>query len=156
VLQPVFLNEVMIKDPSPEEPDSFTISHIDRVYNLRCNNQTERDNWVRHLRRTSKNYLDTEKKKREKTLSCMYNVYVQVDTRYRVVLLKRSLTIKIKYFHSKTVNFSAIRSRYNDHLFGPRKIISLLLSLATCIEIGLLLRPLFVGPGGGLTRGTLL
>jgi len=61
----------MIKDPSMEDVEMFTISHIDRVYNLRCHSQMERDTWVRHLRAASRHYLDTERKKREKAISCM-------------------------------------------------------------------------------------
>lgn len=42
-LQPVLLNEVLVKlpDPSSDEP-VFHISHIDRVYVLRTDNINER------------------------------------------------------------------------------------------------------------------
>ncbi|KAH3726729.1 hypothetical protein DPMN_052598, partial [Dreissena polymorpha] len=66
---PVFLNEVMIKDPPSDDPEGFTISHIDRVYTLRCNTQSDRDNWVRKLKTASLDYHNTEKKKREKAIS---------------------------------------------------------------------------------------
>lgn len=44
VLQPIFLNEVLVKlptDPSGDEP-IFHISHIDRVYTLRAESINER------------------------------------------------------------------------------------------------------------------
>ncbi|XP_060608466.1 intersectin-1-like isoform X3 [Ruditapes philippinarum] len=66
---PIFLNEVMIKKPNTDDVESFTISHIDRVYNLKSHNQSERDTWVRHLETASRHYLDTERKKREKAIS---------------------------------------------------------------------------------------
>lgn len=43
-LQPIFLNEVLVKlptDPSGDEP-VFHISHIDRVYTLRAESINER------------------------------------------------------------------------------------------------------------------
>lgn len=40
--QPVFLNEVMVKKPTEEDGDVFHLSHIDRVYNLRCHSQNDR------------------------------------------------------------------------------------------------------------------
>ncbi|KAK3098160.1 hypothetical protein FSP39_016770 [Pinctada imbricata] len=65
--QPIFLNEVAVKKVEDDsDPFMFHIAHIDRVYNLKCPNQTERDAWVRHIEASAKIYNDTEKKKREK------------------------------------------------------------------------------------------
>ncbi|XP_037669217.1 intersectin-2 isoform X1 [Choloepus didactylus] len=65
---PIFLNEVLVKlptDPSSDEP-VFHISHIDRVYTLRTDNINERTAWVQKIKTASEQYIDTEKKKREK------------------------------------------------------------------------------------------
>ncbi|XP_027623735.1 intersectin-2-like [Tupaia chinensis] len=65
---PIFLNEVLVKlptDPSSDEP-VFHISHIDRVYTLRTDNINERTAWVQKIKGASEQYIDTEKKKREK------------------------------------------------------------------------------------------
>ncbi|XP_077008369.1 intersectin-2 isoform X1 [Tamandua tetradactyla] len=65
---PIFLNEVLVKlptDPSSDEP-VFHISHIDRVYTLRTENINERTAWVQKIKTASEQYIDTEKKKREK------------------------------------------------------------------------------------------
>ncbi|XP_075717098.1 intersectin-2 isoform X3 [Rhinoderma darwinii] len=65
---PIFLNEVLVKlpsDPSSDEP-VFHISHIDRVYTLRTDNINERTAWVQKIKSASENFIDTEKKKREK------------------------------------------------------------------------------------------
>ncbi|NXI54532.1 ITSN2 protein, partial [Chloroceryle aenea] len=65
---PVFLNEVLVKlptDPSSDEP-VFHISHIDRVYTLRTDNINERTAWVQKIKAASEQYIETEKKKREK------------------------------------------------------------------------------------------
>ncbi|XP_068136346.1 intersectin-2 isoform X2 [Hyperolius riggenbachi] len=65
---PIFLNEVLVKlpsDPSSDEP-VFHISHIDRVYTLRTDNINERTAWVQKIKAASENFIDTEKKKREK------------------------------------------------------------------------------------------
>uniref|UniRef100_A0A8C9THX2 Intersectin 2 n=1 Tax=Scleropages formosus TaxID=113540 RepID=A0A8C9THX2_SCLFO len=65
---PVFLNEVLVKlpsDPSSDEP-IFHISHIDRVYTLRTENINERTAWVQKIKAASENFIDTEKKKRDK------------------------------------------------------------------------------------------
>ncbi|XP_040848851.1 intersectin-2 isoform X2 [Ochotona curzoniae] len=65
---PIFLNEVLVKlptDPSSDEP-VFHISHIDRVYTLRTDNINERTAWVQKIKAASEQYIDTEKKKREK------------------------------------------------------------------------------------------
>ncbi|ELK27414.1 Intersectin-2 [Myotis davidii] len=65
---PIFLNEVLVKlptDPSSEEP-IFHISHIDRVYTLRTDNINERTAWVQKIKAASEQYIDTEKKKRER------------------------------------------------------------------------------------------
>ncbi|KAJ3593486.1 hypothetical protein NHX12_005820 [Muraenolepis orangiensis] len=53
---PVFLNEVLVKlpDPSSDEP-VFHISHIDRV-----------TSWVQKIKAASEDFIETEKKKREK------------------------------------------------------------------------------------------
>uniref|UniRef100_A0A673C7U7 Intersectin 2b n=1 Tax=Sphaeramia orbicularis TaxID=375764 RepID=A0A673C7U7_9TELE len=64
---PVFLNEVLVKlpDPSSDEP-IFHISHIDRVYILKTDNINERTAWVQKIKATSEEFIETEKKKREK------------------------------------------------------------------------------------------
>ncbi|XP_069378408.1 intersectin-2b isoform X2 [Paralichthys olivaceus] len=64
---PVLLNEVLVKlpDPSSDEP-IFHISHIDRVYILRTDNINERTAWVQKIKAASEEFIDTEKKKREK------------------------------------------------------------------------------------------
>ncbi|XP_074050396.1 intersectin-2 isoform X1 [Macrotis lagotis] len=65
---PVFLNEVLVKlptDPSSDEP-VFHISHIDRVYTLRVDNINERTAWVQKIKAASEQYIETEKKRREK------------------------------------------------------------------------------------------
>uniref|UniRef100_A0A8C7KKG6 Intersectin 2b n=1 Tax=Oncorhynchus kisutch TaxID=8019 RepID=A0A8C7KKG6_ONCKI len=64
---PVFLNEVLVKlpDPSSEEP-FFHISHIDRVYSLKTENINERTAWVQKIKAASEDFLETDKKKREK------------------------------------------------------------------------------------------
>lgn len=95
-LQPVLLNEVLVKlpDPSSDEP-VFHISHIDRVYVLRTDNINERwprapgfrtcgpaqlglceltlfcvwlfsTAWVQKIKAASEEFIDTEKKKRDK------------------------------------------------------------------------------------------
>ena len=74
---PIFLNEVLVKlptDPSSDEP-VFHISHIDRVYTLRTDNINERTAWVQKIKGASEQYIDTEKKKREKAYQgCPYFV----------------------------------------------------------------------------------
>ncbi|NXG14071.1 ITSN2 protein, partial [Grallaria varia] len=65
---PIFLNEVLVKlptDPSSDEP-VFHISHIDRVYTLKTDNINERTAWVQKIKAASEQYIETEKKKREK------------------------------------------------------------------------------------------
>uniref|UniRef100_A0A668A8C6 Intersectin 2b n=1 Tax=Myripristis murdjan TaxID=586833 RepID=A0A668A8C6_9TELE len=64
---PVFLNEVLVKlpDPSSDEP-VFHISHIDRVYILKTENINERTAWVQKIKAASEDFIETEKKKREK------------------------------------------------------------------------------------------
>uniref|UniRef100_A0A8B9GWI6 Intersectin 2b n=1 Tax=Astyanax mexicanus TaxID=7994 RepID=A0A8B9GWI6_ASTMX len=65
---PVFLNEVLVKmpsDPSSDEP-VFHISHIDRVYTLKTENINERTAWVQKIKAASEEFIETEKKKREK------------------------------------------------------------------------------------------
>uniref|UniRef100_A0A452IWJ4 Intersectin 2 n=1 Tax=Gopherus agassizii TaxID=38772 RepID=A0A452IWJ4_9SAUR len=65
---PIFLNEVLVKlptDPSSDEP-VFHISHIDRVYTLKTDNINERTAWVQKIKGASEQYIETEKKKREK------------------------------------------------------------------------------------------
>ncbi|XP_018431025.1 PREDICTED: intersectin-2 [Nanorana parkeri] len=65
---PIFLNEVLVKlpsDPSSDEP-VFHISHIDRVYTLRTDNINERTAWVQKIKAASENFIDTEKRKRER------------------------------------------------------------------------------------------
>ncbi|XP_030411176.1 intersectin-2 isoform X3 [Gopherus evgoodei] len=66
--EPIFLNEVLVKlptDPSSDEP-VFHISHIDRVYTLKTDNINERTAWVQKIKGASEQYIETEKKKREK------------------------------------------------------------------------------------------
>uniref|UniRef100_A0A3Q1HYP9 Intersectin 2b n=1 Tax=Acanthochromis polyacanthus TaxID=80966 RepID=A0A3Q1HYP9_9TELE len=64
---PVLLNEVLVKlpDPSSDEP-TFHISHIDRVYILKTDNINERTAWVQKIKAASEEFIETEKKKREK------------------------------------------------------------------------------------------
>ncbi|TNN60807.1 Intersectin-2 [Liparis tanakae] len=64
---PVLLNEVLVKlpDPSSDEP-TFHISHIDRVYILRTDSINERTAWVQKIKAASEEFIETEKKKREK------------------------------------------------------------------------------------------
>nr|XP_040023668.1 intersectin-2b isoform X2 [Gasterosteus aculeatus aculeatus] len=64
---PVLLNEVLVKlpDPSSDEP-TFHISHIDRVYILRTDNINERTAWVQKIKAASEEFIETEKKKRDK------------------------------------------------------------------------------------------
>ncbi|XP_068953446.1 intersectin-2 isoform X3 [Petaurus breviceps papuanus] len=65
---PVLLNEVLVKlptDPSSDEP-IFHISHIDRVYTLRVDSINERTAWVQKIKGASEQYIETEKKRREK------------------------------------------------------------------------------------------
>ncbi|KAA0711236.1 Intersectin-2 EH domain and SH3 domain regulator of endocytosis 2 [Triplophysa tibetana] len=66
---PVFLNEVLVKHPSDPSSDDpvFHISHIDRVYTLKTENINERTAWVQKIKAASEEFIDTEKKKREKT-----------------------------------------------------------------------------------------
>uniref|UniRef100_A0A8C4PM09 Intersectin 2 n=1 Tax=Equus asinus TaxID=9793 RepID=A0A8C4PM09_EQUAS len=70
---PIFLNEVLVKlptDPSSDEP-VFHISHIDRVYTLRTDNINERTAWVQKIKAASEQYIDTEKRKREKAYQAL-------------------------------------------------------------------------------------
>nr|XP_040015869.1 intersectin-2a isoform X2 [Gasterosteus aculeatus aculeatus] len=65
---PLFLNEVLVKrppDPSSDEP-IFHVSHIDRVYALKTETLTERTTWVQKIKAASEQFIETEKKKREK------------------------------------------------------------------------------------------
>uniref|UniRef100_A0A3Q0RKA4 Intersectin 2b n=1 Tax=Amphilophus citrinellus TaxID=61819 RepID=A0A3Q0RKA4_AMPCI len=64
---PILLNEALVKlpDPSSDEP-VFHISHIDRVYILRTDNINERTAWVQKIKVASEEFIETEKKKREK------------------------------------------------------------------------------------------
>ncbi|XP_069137912.1 intersectin-1-like isoform X1 [Argopecten irradians] len=66
---PIFLNEVMLKKTTEEDSETcqFQLSHVDRVFNLRATNQTERDAWCKNIEAASRHYLETEKRKREKT-----------------------------------------------------------------------------------------
>ncbi|XP_032375658.1 intersectin-2b [Etheostoma spectabile] len=70
---PVLLNEVLVKlpDPSSDEP-IFHISHIDRVYILRTDNINERTAWVQKIKAASEEFIETEKKKREKAYQGLY------------------------------------------------------------------------------------
>ncbi|KAK9531671.1 hypothetical protein VZT92_011081 [Zoarces viviparus] len=65
---PLFLNEVLVKmpaDPSSDEP-VFHVSHIDRVYTLKTETLNERTTWVQKIKAASEQFIETEKKKREK------------------------------------------------------------------------------------------
>ncbi|CAG5853966.1 unnamed protein product [Menidia menidia] len=64
---PVLLNEILVKlpDPSSEEP-VFHISHIDKVYVLRTENINERTAWVQKIKAASEEFIETEKKKRDR------------------------------------------------------------------------------------------
>uniref|UniRef100_A0A3B3BWE1 Intersectin 2b n=1 Tax=Oryzias melastigma TaxID=30732 RepID=A0A3B3BWE1_ORYME len=64
---PVLLNEVLAKisDSSGDEP-TFQITHIDRVYILKTENINERTAWVQKIKAASEEFIETEKKKREK------------------------------------------------------------------------------------------
>ncbi|XP_057596404.1 intersectin-2 isoform X4 [Hippopotamus amphibius kiboko] len=78
---PIFLNEALVKlptDPSSEEP-VFHISHIDRVYTLRTDNINERTAWVQKIKAASEQYIDTEKKKREKAYQGKSNPYCEIS-----------------------------------------------------------------------------
>ncbi|XP_052090011.1 intersectin-1-like isoform X3 [Mytilus californianus] len=65
---PIFLNEIMVKRIGDDDSDScqFQVSHIDRVYNFKTSSNNERENWVKRLDAASKNYIETERKRREK------------------------------------------------------------------------------------------
>uniref|UniRef100_A0A3B4YTY2 Intersectin 2b n=1 Tax=Seriola lalandi dorsalis TaxID=1841481 RepID=A0A3B4YTY2_SERLL len=56
---------VKLPDPSSDEP-IFHISHIDRVYVLRTDNINERTAWVQKIKAASEEFIEKEKKKREK------------------------------------------------------------------------------------------
>uniref|UniRef100_I3KKC9 Intersectin 2b n=1 Tax=Oreochromis niloticus TaxID=8128 RepID=I3KKC9_ORENI len=56
---------LVLPDPSSDEP-IFHISHIDKVYMLRTDNINERTAWVQKIKVASEEFLETEKKKREK------------------------------------------------------------------------------------------
>ncbi|KAM6943444.1 intersectin-2b [Xenentodon cancila] len=64
---PILLNEVLVKlpDPSSDEP-IFHISHIDKVYILRTDSIKERTAWVQKIKTASEDFIETEKKKRDK------------------------------------------------------------------------------------------
>nr|XP_057945813.1 intersectin-2b isoform X1 [Doryrhamphus excisus] len=64
---PVLLNEVLVKLPDPSSDDPvFHISHIDTVYILRTDNINERTSWVQKIKAASEEYIEMEKKKRDK------------------------------------------------------------------------------------------
>ncbi|XP_052810185.1 intersectin-1-like isoform X6 [Mya arenaria] len=108
---PIFLNEVMIKDPNPDDPDAFTISHVDRVYNLRCHSHTDRDNWVKHLRTASRHYLDTERKKREKAISLRHTPGMG---RLLVVILE-GIDLQAKDAHGKSDPYCEVSMGSQEH-----------------------------------------
>ncbi|XP_076444938.1 intersectin-1-like isoform X2 [Babylonia areolata] len=68
---PIVLNEVMVKKNSDAEADpcQFQVSHIERVYHLRATNESERDLWLKRIESASRQFLDTERKKRERAHS---------------------------------------------------------------------------------------
>uniref|UniRef100_A0A1A8H244 Intersectin 2b n=1 Tax=Nothobranchius korthausae TaxID=1143690 RepID=A0A1A8H244_9TELE len=64
---PVLLNEVLVKLPEPPSDEPvFHISHINRVYSIRTDNVNERTAWVQKIKVASEEFIETEKKKREK------------------------------------------------------------------------------------------
>ncbi|XP_070190790.1 intersectin-1-like isoform X2 [Littorina saxatilis] len=68
---PIVLNEVMVKKHTDTDGDScqFQVSHIERVYHLRATNESERDLWVKRIESASRNFLDTDRRKRERAHS---------------------------------------------------------------------------------------
>ncbi|CAN9506941.1 unnamed protein product [Ophioblennius macclurei] len=86
---PVLLNEVLVKlaDPSSDEP-TFHISHIDRVYILRTDNINERTAWVQKIKAASEEFIETEKKKREKVYQAARSVQVSSIGRLLVTILE--------------------------------------------------------------------
>ncbi|XP_076079653.1 intersectin-1-like isoform X1 [Mytilus galloprovincialis] len=69
---PIFLNEIMVKRiGGDDDSDScqFQVSHIDRVYNFKTSSNNERETWFKRLDAASKNYIETERKRREKVHS---------------------------------------------------------------------------------------
>ncbi|XP_068181807.1 intersectin-2b isoform X2 [Antennarius striatus] len=72
---PVLLNEILVKlpDPSSDEP-VFHLSHIDRVYILKTDNINERTAWVQKIKVASEEYIETEKRKRERAYQASRSV----------------------------------------------------------------------------------
>ncbi|XP_013413935.1 intersectin-1 [Lingula anatina] len=68
---PIFLNEVAVKAPqgAEEDPTVFQLSHIDRWYSFKSLTQLERDSWVKKIAAASKEYLETDRRKRERAYS---------------------------------------------------------------------------------------
>ncbi|XP_038078610.1 intersectin-1-like [Patiria miniata] len=66
--QPLFLNEVDVKSASDAGTNDFVfnINHIDKVYSLRGESTNDKNRWMDKIQAASKNYIETEKKKREK------------------------------------------------------------------------------------------
>ncbi|XP_046329518.2 intersectin-1-like isoform X4 [Haliotis rufescens] len=66
---PIVLNEaILIKSTDADsDPCQFQIRYdFDRVLNLKAVNETEKDLWIREIEGASRQYLDTEKKKKER------------------------------------------------------------------------------------------
>uniref|UniRef100_A0A672FZD5 Intersectin 2b n=1 Tax=Salarias fasciatus TaxID=181472 RepID=A0A672FZD5_SALFA len=86
---PVLLNEVLVKlaDPSSDEP-TFHISHIDRVYILRTENINERTAWVQKIKAASEEFIETEKRKREKVYQAARSVKASGIGRLLVTVLE--------------------------------------------------------------------
>ncbi|XP_074658567.1 intersectin-1-like isoform X3 [Tubulanus polymorphus] len=73
---PIFLNEIMVKMLSVDQEsdnnkcnDQFQVSHIDRVYNMKAISSSDCNNWVKRIEEASKDYLNTERKRRERAHS---------------------------------------------------------------------------------------
>ncbi|XP_022081647.1 intersectin-1-like isoform X2 [Acanthaster planci] len=66
--QPLFLNEVDVKSTNDGGSNDFVfnINHIDKVYSLRAESTNDKNRWMEKIQAASKNYIETEKKKREK------------------------------------------------------------------------------------------
>jgi hypothetical protein len=65
---PIFLNDLVVTRVPDDDADGtvFLLSHVDRRYNLRAPSTAEKETWVRKIDLASKQYLETERKKREK------------------------------------------------------------------------------------------
>eukprot|EP00058_Branchiostoma_floridae_P005138 XP_002590626.1 hypothetical protein BRAFLDRAFT_83720 [Branchiostoma floridae] len=67
--QPIFLNEVIVKLPTDKEDADepvFFLNHVDKVYQFRTEKASERNQWMKIMESASQQYIETERKKREK------------------------------------------------------------------------------------------